>query len=471
VSSIQRRLVLWLLCGSALVLALGGVSVYVLVTRSLEAEFDRGLEERVRGLASLLFQQADHVEFEFSQELMPEYGPGVDAAFFELWIGSELLERSDSAADHALERPPSFTSSPVLWSGALPDGRNGRYVARRVEVHHVYPELGPDRPRAAQVDIVIGRGTEPLDRAERSVLAQCTLGALVLLALLAGTSLHAVRRGLQPARTLAAALGELDVERLPERLSVGEQPRELAPIVETSNALIARIDAALRRERRTTADIAHELRTPISEILTLSEVALRNGQSDAGRESLRRVRDAARRMGGSVTTLLKLARIEMGAESFAFGEQSLAELVRQALLHTAQLAREKRLDVRVDVPAAARAWNDPDVLRIVVGNLIDNAVTYAPAEDLVRVVAEGTPTRWSIAVENSAPALGAADLEHLKQPFWRKDAARSDGDRSGLGLALSSALAERAGLTLAFDLERGRLRATLLGAAPAVHES
>ena len=132
---------------------------------------------------------------------------------------------------------------------------------------------------------------------------------------------------------------------------------------------MGRVDRALERERRTTADIAHELRTPISELLTVSEVALRVVR-DAGAavRALRVCRDVARRMGGSLATLLKLARLEMGTERFEKVAVNLGGLVRQSLGELVTLERE--LTIQNTVPATLLVQGDEDVLRIVASNLI-----------------------------------------------------------------------------------------------------
>ena len=209
-SSIRAFLLTRLLCGALLVLALAGVVVYALVSHSLEAQFDRDLDERVLGFASLLFQERDHVEFEFSDQLMPEYEHAERPAYFELWFeDGTLLERSDSllGADLALPVLPARESR--HWSASLPDGRAGRFVARRVEVHHVTPEEGPGRPQAQNLLVVIAHGTEELLAGRRKLLLECALVALLLLSLLAVSAWIAVARGLAPARRLAAALDAL----------------------------------------------------------------------------------------------------------------------------------------------------------------------------------------------------------------------------------------------------------------------
>jgi signal transduction histidine kinase len=469
VKSIRTYLLTRLLGGAALSLAAAGAGVYFVATRAMERQFDRNLADRVQGFASMLFQVKDHVEFEFSDQLMPEYEPGAAPDYFELrFADGRPLERSNSLAGRSLGALEAAGVEPVFWTAALPDGREGRYVAQRIEVHHVYPEEGPDRPQAALVAVTVARGREDLVAAERLVLLDCIALPVVLMALIGALVWTAVARGLEPASRLAAALDEIHLDRPPRELGVGAMPRELAPVAEKADALIDRVHRALERERRTAADIAHELRNPIGELLTVSEVALRNGRdAESTRKALSTVRDVAWRMGRSVATLLELARLEMGAGTFERQTVDVGSIVRETLRSLAALQRERDLKVESRVAAGATVEADADVLCIVVSNLLSNAVYYSPPGGAIECRLEGERGPWRFWVANDAGDLGPEDLRSLSEPFWRKDRARSDRDRSGLGLALSRALAERAGLSLSFEIEAGRFRAIVAGEATA----
>ena len=468
-----RSFLLWrLLGGAALVLFVAGLAVFLVVRRSLQSQFDRNLTDRVQGFASLLFQHENEVAFEFSDELMPEYEREEAPAYFELrFEDGLLLERSNSLGEDTLEVPVEPSTTPTHWTAPLPDGRVGRFVAQVLEIHHVYPEEGPGRPDAKRVLVVIARGRKGLIAAERVVFMSCAAVALVLLGLLALLAWTAVAEGLAPAGRLVSTLDAIRADDLPEHLTVGPLPDELAPIAQTTDALIHRVDSALKRERRTTADIAHELRTPISEVLTVSEVALRNGdEPTATRRALETVRDAAWRMGRSVSTLLKLARLDMGAETFGRERVDLGALIAELLRSLKSVEDERGLRIHNTVEPGAAVEGDPEVLSIVVSNLLSNALHYSPRGGVVScslddTAADRVAATWRLVVENRTRDLQPDDLPALAQPFWRKDHARADRDHSGLGLALSRALAEKAELRLEFELEGCTLRALLSGRA------
>lgn len=463
--SIRTYLLSRLLGGAALVLAVAGIGVYLVVARSLEAQFDANLADRVQAFASILFQVEDELSFEFSEQLMPEYDREELPDYFELWFeDGRLIERSPSLGEQDLdvEGTPSFDAT--HWTAPLPDGRQGRFVARLIEVHHVYPEEGPGRPQAATIRVVLAGGREELAAAERIVMAECLLVSLLLMLVIGAISWRAVTRGLEPADRLAATLDAIRVDDLPRQLDVGQLPDELVPVGAKIDALIRRVDAALERERRTTADIAHELRTPISELITVSEVALRDrGGNGTARRALSTMRDVAWRMGRSVSTLLELAMLEMGTETFVREPVDLEQVLREELESLSALRRERGL--RLDEFVDPDTWVDGnrDVLRIVVANLLGNALYYCPRGGRVECRLERLGDGWRFLIQNDAPDLRPEDLEVLSEPFWRKDHARSDRSRAGLGLALSRALAGKTGLELGFELEDGAFRAVLTG--------
>lgn len=460
--SIRGYLLTRVLAGSALVLVTAGAAAYAVLSGVLHRQFDANLDDRIQGFVSILFQVEDDVEFAFSGELMGEFERERHPAYFELWFeDGRLLERSESLGGRDLVLREPVGLEPLHWTADLPDGRRGRYAAQLLEVHHVYPEEGPGRPRAARVVVAIARGREELVAAERTLLLGCGLTVAACMGLLALLMRRTVERGLEPANRLAASLAAVRVSDLPERLELGPMPAELQPVARTADELVRRVDVALQRERRTTADIAHELRTPISEVLTASEVALRNGHDPAHtRATLGTIRDVAWGMGHTLATLLKLARLEMGEELAQRSELDLAALVEENVRRQAGAARERDIEFVVQVAPGSVVQADAEVAAIVVSNLFSNAVQHAPGPGSVAVTAASDGDGWSLRVENDAGELTEADLASLAAPFWRKHDDR--GARgSGLGLALSTALATQGGLQLVFELRGGRFLATL----------
>jgi signal transduction histidine kinase len=162
-----------------------------------------------------------------------------------------------------------------------------------------------------------------------------------------------------------------------------------------------------------------------------------------------------------VSTLLKLARLEMGAEKFDREAVDVGAIVGELLRSLSASSDERGLRIENQVEVGELVEGDREVLRIVASNLLSNALYYSPARGLVECRTERAADVWRLVVENEAADLRPEDLAAVAEPFWRKDGSRTDRNRSGLGLALSRALAEKAGMELGFELVQGRFRASL----------
>jgi signal transduction histidine kinase len=309
-------------------------------------------------------------------------------------------------------------------------------------------------PHPPTVTLVLARDRAGLDRTLAGIGTGLALvGALVLLAtaLIVTT---AVRRGLAPLDAVGQRAAAIDASTLQTRFATDAVPAELRPITERLNDLLARLDEAFQRERRVTADIAHELRTPIAELRTLAEVGVKWPEEAAFQDTLQ----IARRMETLVTGLLALARHDAGHQPVAREPVALRTLVDEVWSPLAERARSRQLDVAIDVKGE---WQtDPTLLRMIVGNLIANAVEYAPDRGQIRVAGNES----QLDISNTTNQLTREDLPHLFDRFWRKDAARTHDGHSGLGLTLARSATTALGLELSAEMpDAATLRMSLRG--------
>jgi two-component system sensor histidine kinase QseC len=262
----------------------------------------------------------------------------------------------------------------------------------------------------------------------------------------------------------------IDASTLQTRFPAQEMPLELRPICERLNELLARLEQSFERERRFSADAAHELRTPIAELRSLAEVALKwpSGDGEA-KTSFADTLAAARQMEGIVNGLLAITRCEAGKQRTVREQVEVAKLVDELWQPFVDKARSKELSVTRDVPAEARLETDRALFGSILNNLLSNAVEYTPPKGSIRIRYHLQDNRWVVTVANAVGNLRAEDLPHLFQRFWRKDTARSTPEHSGLGLSLARAFAETLGMTLRAELvTEQELALTLEGGAKAV---
>ena len=271
-----------------------------------------------------------------------------------------------------------------------------------------------------------------------------------------------VSRSLAPLQRLAVEVRARDsgsLQALPEE----DLPDEVLPLVQSLNALLARLGAALAAQRHFVGDAAHELRSPLT-ALKLQVQVMRRAPDEATRDDAARALtagvDRATRL---VEQLLALARSEAGPQREATSAP-LAELVRQSMADVAPLADARGTTLELDVADDAEAMTVPgdgDVA-VLARNLIDNAVRYSPPGGRVSVWVGGKPERPAAAVlqvDDDGPGIPTADREMVFDRFVRRDNA-ADQTGSGLGLAIVRQVALRQGAEVVLsDSPAGGLRA------------
>ena len=444
--SLRGRLTVWLLAGTGLLLVAGGLLLDRVFSARLLREHDAALLDKARSLVNLTELKDGRVWLEYSEELLPEFSAAREPSYFEIWLGDgSVIERSRTLGTRSLARTGSRLGEPRLSGLILPDGRRGR----QAEISfHPRAEIDEDqKPQAANpalttpvVTLAVAQSREDLDALLASL--RVTL-ALVILALLAGTAVlvkAAIGLGLAPLEGLAGRLEGMDAESLSEPLEVAEAPSELAPVIQHLNGLLARLDASFLRERSFSANLAHELRTPLAELRTVVEVALKWPDDLASWEgSLREIRDIGLQMEKVVVSLLALARCDARQHTVERSEVPLRELAASCWTNVAAEAGEKGMPLDLDIPDRMTVSTDREKLSLIVSNLFSNAVAHGAPGKPVVCAASGD---FTLRIGNFTERLTPDDLPRIFDRFWRKDPARSGGRHSGLGLALVAALCD-----------------------------
>jgi heavy metal sensor kinase len=292
--------------------------------------------------------------------------------------------------------------------------------------------------------VVVASSLKEILATMRVLLGLLVAGGLgmVLLAGLGGGVL--VRRGLRPLEEMASVAESITARRLDQRLALRAPPREVGRLAATFNAMLERLHAAFAAQRRFVADASHELRTPLATIRGRSEVLLLSPTLDPEtRDGLVLIRDEAGRMARLVANLLLLAR---GDEAQVIARRPVELDV--LLLEVARQARALAQGVSVSIGHEDQALvlGDADLLKQLLLNLVDNALTYTPPGghvDLALYVADGSAR---LAVQDTGPGIAPAELTRIFERFYRLDRARSRrSGGAGLGLAIARWIAEAHG--------------------------
>ena len=286
------------------------------------------------------------------------------------------------------------------------------------------------------------------------------LGIAIALAALATAALGwgVTRWGLSPLRQVTARVAGISAERLAERLPVAGLPAELRPLATAFNAMLARLDDSFRRLSEFSSNIAHELRTPISNLMTQTQVALSSARDkDEYKEVLYSSLEEYERMAQMVGDMLYLAQAENGLLNPGQERVDLASETRDLFEYFEAWAEEHA--VSLTQTGAASVVGDRLMLRRALSNLLSNAIRHTPRGDIVQVSMSSLADTVTLAVENPGPAIPAEHLHKLFDRFYRVDPSRQrHGDGTGLGLAICKSIVEAHGGTISVSSDDQRTR-------------
>jgi signal transduction histidine kinase len=294
------------------------------------------------------------------------------------------------------------------------------------------------------VTLAVGRDTVEIERALSRLRLLLICGcAGAMLASVAVLSWF-VRRGLSPLGRVAADIAAIGETRLSTRLEPGEAPGELTPIIDRLNELLARLETAFAREKALTADVAHELRTPLAGLRSTLEVSL-SKERDARSYQMAMAESLTicQHMQQMVDNLLELARADAGQLEVASEAVDLVALLRDCWTHFADRAAQRQLEITWEVPETCPISTDRTKVRLVLNNVFDNATTYANKGGEIAIALQSHNGRVNLRLANTGNHIAEADADHVFDRFWCGDAARTSEGRGrhyGLGLPLCQKL-------------------------------
>jgi two-component system sensor histidine kinase QseC len=417
--------------GRVLALVLGLVAAVWVATALatwLDArhELDELLDGHLAQAAALLVvHQARGIEDEEHAVDAPSLHRYAPKVAFQVFHEGRLVLRSENAPRH-----------PMLERGRFRGG------FRTVRIGGVDWRVFATRGRESDVQVYVGEQV-----ASRSAILLAVLrGALWPLALALPTlglaAWWAVRRGVAPLRRLAVALDRREPQAL-EPIALAGAPLEVVSVVAALNRLFERIRDLLESERRFTADAAHELRTPIAAIRAQAQVALAESDDAQRRRALEGTLAGCDRLVRLVEQLLMLSRLEAASG----GETTLVDLASVARRAVAEIApraiaRDQALDFHAEGACPIRG--EETLLGVLVRNLVDNAVRYAPRGARIAVAVQRVNERVALRVEDSGPGMSEPERRRLGERFFRVAGSAESG--SGLGWSIVRRIAATHGL-------------------------
>ena len=438
IESLRARLTIWYVAvlGTALVVVCA--VTYLLLARTLYKRIDDNLAV----VSDIAVTSLTHDLAE---------GQGVaDAArstVTELFSDQAMLAIYDGRGDLLAEEGRDDdlrVSLPAL--GAIPlhsqfetvtemDDEDDRH---RLAVRRAY--IGPSR---TEYIILVGSDLEQTDEELASLwtILLYVVPASLVIAAIGGWFL--ARHSLAPVMSMADRARRIGVENLGGRLPVANPRDELGRLASTFNELLERLSASFSQQRHFMADASHELRTPVATTRTAAAVALQlpHRAETEYRETLQIIERQTGRLTRVVEDMFMLARADAGNYPVQRAPLYLEEIVDQTARASGVLARARGVTIACATPESAPFEGDEDLLRRMIGNLVDNAVRYAPAESTVSVTLAEKPGGYVITVSDNGAGIPGDSQARVFERFYRVDVARSrsetDAGGAGLGLAIA----------------------------------
>lgn len=413
--SLKHRLLILTL--ATVVVVWGGAAAYTYY--DARHEFDEILDAHLAQSASLLVVQASHDINAIETEHAPLLHKYSRRVAFQIWEEGRVLRlhSANAPAQPLADREQGFSDSVVdgnswrVFSTWDNSGKNLIHVAERTEVR------------------------DELAHGIANNLLKPLLFSLPLLALLLWV---AVARGLRPLVKLTRDVARREPDSLAP-LDAGAAPSEVVPLIERLNQLFVRIEASLQKERRFTADAAHELRTPVAAIKAQAQVA-RAAASEAERaHAFNNVILGCDRAAHLVDQLLTLARIDTLGDEVT-EPCPLRTIAAEVIAETAPSALDQGVHLELMEGDEVAVRGNPVLLRILLRNLIDNAVRHTRPETTVRINVSGEPGQACLSVSDNGPGIPEAERARLAERFYRPLGTHASG--SGLGLSIVKRIAE-----------------------------
>jgi heavy metal sensor kinase len=414
---IRLRLTLAFALAISFVLAGTGLFLYVRVSSALDQTINQGLRARATDVAALA-QQADTGLRNARRPL-----PGPSGAF------AQVLAAKGGVVDATPGLPPGSLLSKSELARA---GGAASLVSSTVRGEHVRLLAVPVHAQGRTLVVVVGSSLEPRQSALADLRTQLLLGGPIalLLASLAGYMLAAA--ALRPVERMSEQAATISASSPGRRLPVPAGEDELARLGRRLNEMLARLEAALERERHFVADAGHELRTPLALLKTEIELALDKPESaPALQAALRSAGEETDRLSRLAEDLLFLARADADALPIRRSRVELADVLAAVAARYQRRANDLERRIETDAPAQLTILADRLRLEQALANLVDNALRYGAGT--VRLQAAERDGRLELHITDEGEGFPPDFLDRAFERFSRPDQSRS---RAGAGLGL-----------------------------------
>jgi heavy metal sensor kinase len=475
--SIKWRLQIWYGLILVLVLAALGSTAYRLQSNLLFGRIDSELQRRFGALADALHphphppghgpQPFDgpppgEMPDDFPPDRAPEefhLPPQAEALFdaneaHQFWY--LILDRDGKEIGRSTNSSLPFTS--FVEAIKLPEHQN------------TAPEISPDRrppetfsrgrlrlaghimPSGETVWVACSIAPE-LNELKKTAFWLAGAGAVILIFGLAG-GWWISSRAIRPVEEISATAVKIAAGDLSQRIDAAETESELGRLAAVLNSTFERLDSAFAQQKQFAADAAHELRTPVSVILTQTQTAMsREREAKDYKQTIEACERAAQRMRKLIGELLELARLDAGQETMKRLPLDFSKMIVECVELVRPLANERGIGMSTDL-VPLEITGDTEKLSLVVTNLLTNAIQYNRAGGEVTIATSRDGDLAVLTVGDTGRGISVEDMPRVFERFYRADKSRSSGN-AGLGLSISKAIVTAHGGTIDLASKEG----------------
>jgi two-component system, OmpR family, sensor histidine kinase QseC len=427
--SIRIRLLLFVVLAFAMVWAVVSFLAYREALHEAEELFDAEMAQSAQVLLTVTLHEIEEGDDKtIKLEHQTSGHRYVTKIAFQVWDDDSLLFHSDNAPKARMSTVGGYSDQWIdgeYWRVFVLTGSNNAYSVQVGQLHEVRDELVHEIAQSLSLPLIV---------------------ALPVLALLFWWG---ISRGLRPLQRVADEVAQRSPQEMSPLVDSGI-PTEIRPLTRALNNLLQQLRGAFERERRFTADAAHELRTPLASIKTQSQVAQRATAEEERQQALRQINVGVDRATHLVEQLLTLARLDPGSAMPDFKPVSFCHLLEEVVAEMAPQAHAKEIDIGMVECQHCSFIGSEASLAILMRNLLDNAIRYTPQGGAVDASVAVEQQRLIFTVTDSGPGVPEAERSQVLERFYR-GAMEGQAPGCGLGLSIVKRIAELHGATLMLD--------------------
>jgi signal transduction histidine kinase len=461
-NSIKKKLSRYISISVSILLISIFVVTDVIVDKWISSEFDRAMTIKSNLLVTLVSEDTVEIEFDFADEFMPEFSGVNDPEYFQLWLNDNVFERSKTLELFEINSLPKLNlplNTSSITNIILPDGRSGRMFSTTFKPQiesDIRESLGiskQDFSKTQQpMSLAYAISNESLNHILWFVDIIFLVTSVTAIIAVKIIVVNVVERGLRPLIILNDDLKQINLNSQISTISTEDLPEELISIASGINHFISENKVLYSREKRIASDIAHELKTPIAELLSLSEVAIKFPHEKQISDTYKsEVLDIAQRLKNIVNGILLLQKSTSGVE-LKKKDVDIESLLESIIARENKSARDIILTCDDKSP---HIHISEIAIETVFSNLVSNALFYSPDNTPISIsISSAAENKVMVIISNtSSHYYSEADLKQFFEPLWQKDNSRTSSERYGLGLAIVKSYCDNIGASLSVDLE------------------